>query len=168
MEDVSVVVASTASFANAVKSTVHDIVGQNVSTVSSVVVTAVAGSRKMLSSTTLSYTVSLVSALTTDQVVRKLQVSMDNGLFLKLLRSYSGIVGQKSSNPTTVVDANAKTKTSPTDESSTVSIGMFNASMLQCFMLCYVTWNCTPLTSSLILHISHLISLQRLASRLCH
>lgn len=147
LEDVSVAVASTASFANAVKSTVHDVVGQNVSTVSSVVVTAVAGSRKMLSSTTLSYTVSLASALTTDQVVRKLQVSMDNGRFLKLLRSYSGIMGQKSSNPATVVDANAKT--APTDESSTVSIGNFNTSILQYFMLFYEMWECTLLTCNL-------------------
>ena len=109
------------------KSTVHDIIGVNICIVTSAAVTAVAGRRQLLTSTTLAYTVALKSTLTSEQVVKKLQDSMSNGLFLRTLRSYSGIVGQQPGDSSTVIDANAdtnaKTDTETTSTTESVSVG---------------------------------------------
>jgi hypothetical protein len=129
LQDVSVEAASTVSFANAVKSTVLDIIGFNICTVTSAAVTAaaVSGRRHLLTSTTLAYTVALTSTLTSEEVVKKLQYSMSNGLFLSTLRSYTGIVGQQPGDSSTVIDANADTKTETKTEtnfpSESVSLG---------------------------------------------
>jgi hypothetical protein len=123
LQDVSAEAASTVSFANAVKSTVHDIIGLNICTVTSAAVTAVSGRRQLLTSTTLAYTVALTSTLTSEQVVKKLQDSMSSGLFLRTLRSYSGIVGQQPGDSSTVIDANAETKTETNSTSESLSMG---------------------------------------------
>lgn len=96
-------------------------------------VTAVARRRQLLSSTNLAYTVTLTSTLTSEQVVKKLQVSMTNGLFLRTLMSYSGIVGQPSGDSSTVIDANADTKTDAEAKTisnpESVSIGNWNLNL---------------------------------------
>ena len=52
---------------------------------------------------------------------------MSNGLFLRTLRSYSGIVGQQPGDSSTVIDANAdtnaKTDTETTSTTESVSVG---------------------------------------------
>lgn len=119
------------SFANAVKSTVQDIIGLNICTVTSAAVAAaaVSGRRQLLTLTGLAYTVTLTSTLTSEEVVKKLKDSMSNGLFLTTLRSYTGIVGQQPGDSSTVIDANAdtetetETKTETNSPSESVSLG---------------------------------------------
>jgi hypothetical protein len=89
--------------------------------VTSAAVTAVTGRRHLLTSTTLAYTVALTSTLTSEQVVRKLQDSMSNGLFLRILRSYTGIVGPQPGDSSTVIDANADTETKTKTETNTTT-----------------------------------------------
>ena len=54
-------------------------------------------------------------------MVKTLQDSMSNGLFLRTLRSYSGIVGQQPGDSSTVIDANADTDTDPKTNTETNS-----------------------------------------------
>ena len=81
---------STFSFRAAIAKSVEDVIGFNGTTVTTLVVNEGNSGRKLLSTVSVTYTISLISRLTSQEVYKELQSSIDSGMFLSLLRLNSG------------------------------------------------------------------------------
>jgi hypothetical protein len=81
---------SAAPFQAAIFKSIEEVIGFNDTSITMLVVSEGTSGRKMLSMLSVTYSISLISRLTSQEVLRQLQAAIDSGVFLTSLRINSG------------------------------------------------------------------------------
>jgi hypothetical protein len=90
LDGVTFAEVSAAPFQAAIFKSIEEVIGFNDTSITMLVVSEGTSGRKMLSMLSVTYSISLISRLTSQEVLRQLQAAIDSGVFLTSLRINSG------------------------------------------------------------------------------